>query len=166
MSRRSQRAGGRPQRRDRLIRELSHDPYKAKRKPVEPTVCPECDAVFRAGRWRWGPAPVDAQKSLCPACQRIGDRYPAGFVTIGGDFHHSHRAEILGLARNVEMRERTAHPLKRIINARNADGELVIATTDMHLARTIGDALHAAYGGQLDYDYTKEDNLLRVVWKR
>jgi hypothetical protein len=43
-------------RRDRLIREHVHDPYKTRLKLPEPTVCPQCGAVFNEGRWHWAPA--------------------------------------------------------------------------------------------------------------
>ena len=39
-------------RRDRLPLETVMDSYKARGKLSEPTVCPECGAVFRSGRWR------------------------------------------------------------------------------------------------------------------
>jgi hypothetical protein len=41
-----------------------------------------------------------------------------------------------------------------------------ITTTDIHLARGIGEALHHAYQGELEYHYHEKDNLLRVVWTR
>jgi hypothetical protein len=41
-----------------------------------------------------------------------------------------------------------------------------VTTTDIHLARGIGDALHSAYKGELEYHYNKEENLLRVEWRR
>ena len=44
-------------RRDRLLKELDHDPYHAKMKLEGPTVCTECGAVFQKGRWAWGDAP-------------------------------------------------------------------------------------------------------------
>jgi NMD protein affecting ribosome stability and mRNA decay len=153
-------------RRDRLIRDSRHDPYRAERKPQEPTVCPDCGVVFREGRWRWAAGPVDAPRVVCPACQRIRDDYPAGYVTVTGEFATSHREEIIALARNVETRERAEHPLKRIIDAREEDDDLVITTTDVHLARSIGDSLHAAYAGELESDYAKDENLVRLRWSR
>ena len=38
-------------RRDRLIHEHVHDPYKTRLQLPEPTVCPQCGAVFHEGRW-------------------------------------------------------------------------------------------------------------------
>jgi len=157
---------GRTRRRDRLIRDHEHDPYRARRKPAEPTVCPVCGAVFRDGRWRWGSAPADAHRDTCPACRRIRDAYPAGYVTLGGPFAAAHRGEILGLVRHVEEREKASHALQRII-ASEPDGEaLAVTTTDPHLARAIGNALYAAYGGELEVHYAPEQALARVRWSR
>jgi NMD protein affecting ribosome stability and mRNA decay len=153
-------------RRDRLIREPEHDPYKSRRKLPEPTACPECGAVFREGRWQWVEVPFGVPRTLCPACHRIKDGYPAGYVTLRGEFVKGHREEILGLARNVEAREKGQRPLNRIMDAREEEEELIITTTDMHLARAIGDSLQSAYEGELDYTYTKEGSVLRVLWSR
>lgn len=166
MSGRDNPAAQRPSRRDRLIRETRHDPYAAYEKPPEPTVCPECDAVFRQGRWRWAAGPFDAPRSLCPACRRIRDDYPAGYITVHGDFTAAHRDEILNLARNVAERERADHPLKRIMAMREQDDTLHMTTTDVHLARSIGEAMHAAYAGDLDYQYEKDETIIRVSWSR
>jgi NMD protein affecting ribosome stability and mRNA decay len=161
------KASGRQPRRDRLIQEARHDPYRDVRKPGEPTACPTCGAAFRKGRWRDTPAPADAQRRLCPACRRIADDYPAGYITLEGSFLEEHRDEILGIARNVESREKSEHALKRIIAIESgASGGLVITTTAPQLARAIGEAIHAAYAGDLSYAYEKNEDLLRVVWRR
>lgn len=155
-----------PERRDRLVREREHDRYRARRKPPEPTVCPECGAVFRGGRWCWANGPFDAPRSHCPACRRIRDGYPGGIVMIGGAYTEEHREELVGLARNVEARQKAEHPLERIMEVRPEGGGLRVTTTDPHLARAIGNALHAAHQGSLDYQYAEEDKLLRVQWSR
>lgn len=38
-------------RRDRLIRERIHDPYKARAKLPARAVCPQCGAAYEAGRY-------------------------------------------------------------------------------------------------------------------
>src|SRR5690242_16929691 len=58
------------------------DPYKAMKKPHEPTACPQCGVVYRAGHWQWIERPADAHEGLCPACHRIKDDFPAGQVTL------------------------------------------------------------------------------------
>ena len=153
-------------RRDRLIQELDHDPYHSKLKLTEPTTCPDCHAVFAHGRWSWLDAPADAQQQLCPACQRIKDKVPAAFLIMQGDFIDAHSEEIINLIYNYEKREMEEHPLKRIMGSEAQEGSLVFSLTDAHLARGIGEALHHAYAGDIDYQYTKGDIMLRVTWSR
>lgn len=142
-----------------------HDPYQERGKLSEPSVCGNCGAVYHQGRWQWMTPPVDALQTLCAACRRIQENLPAGYVSIEGPFAQSHRAELVNLARNLEQREKAEHPLKRIMSIEEEDGKLLIATTDIHLARNIGDALQNAYKGELDFHYNKEEYLLRVRWR-
>ena len=153
-------------RRDRLVEESRHDAYKAKHKLHEPTVCPQCGAVFHDGRWQWLSKPAQAHEEMCPACHRIHDDFPAGYVSVGGAFFQDHREELLHLASNEEARAKAEHPLKRIIKIEDQDDGIQITTTDIHLARGIGEALHHAYQGELEYHYNEQENLLRVVWAR
>lgn len=153
------------QRHDGIFQEHVHDAYKLKKKLPEPTVCPECGAVFHAGRWQWMKAPpAGAHQETCSACHRIHDHYPAGYVALQGAFFLAHRAEIMNLVHNEEKRERSEHPLKRIMAVEEKDGMTLVNTTDIHLARGIGEALHHAYQGELNYHYNPEENLLRVNW--
>lgn len=158
--------GFQPVRRDRLIQENRDDPYQARHKPTEPTVCPTCGAVFHEGRWQWLARPAQAHEELCPACRRTQEEMPAGYVSVTGDFFNAHRDELLQLVKNEEAREKGEHPLKRIMKIEDEDGGVQVTTTDIHLARRIGDALHGAYQGELEYHYNENEHLLRVVWTR
>ena len=151
-------------RHDGIFQERVHDAYKAKGKLVEPAVCSQCGAVFHQGRWQWQQAPANAHSVVCPACQRMHDDFPAGFLTLKGEFFRSHRDEIMHLVHNHEKHERTEHPLKRIMAVEDKDGSTLVSTTDIHLARGIGEALHHAYQGELQFHYNPEQNLLRVSW--
>jgi NMD protein affecting ribosome stability and mRNA decay len=162
----TQFTGFHPVRRDRMVQETRHDTYQLKHKLPEPTVCPQCGAVFHEGRWQWLPKPAGAHEEMCPACHRIHDEFPAGYVTVGGSFFKDHREELMHLARNEEARARAEHPLKRIMKIENLDDSIEITTTDIHLARGIGEALHHAYQGELEFRYNEQENLLRVVWER
>jgi hypothetical protein len=153
-------------RQDRRIRELIHDPYKSKRKLPEPTVCAECFAVYHDGRWQWRDRPAGAQQAVCPACDRARDEYPAGQVTVSGPFSTEHREEILNLVWNQEQKTKAERPLDRIMGIEESKDTVVIKTTDIHLPRAIGEALHRAYKGELDYRYTDEEYYLDVKWKR
>ena len=73
---------------------------------------------------------------------------------------------MLHLARNEETHAKAEHPLKRIMKIEDEDDGLLITTTDIHLARGIGEALHHAYQGELAYHYNEQENRLRVVWAR
>lgn len=151
-------------RHDNLFQERVHDAYKSRGKLHEPSVCSECGAVFHAGRWQWLQAPADAHQETCPACHRIRDHYPAGYLSLKGSFFSSHRDEIMQLLHHHEKHERAEHPLKRIIAIEEKPGETLVSTTDIHLARGMGEALHHAYQGELEYHYNPEENLLRVNW--
>jgi NMD protein affecting ribosome stability and mRNA decay len=157
-------SGFHPIRHDRLVQERVHDAYKTKGKLPEPTVCPDCGAVFHEGRWQWLAAPPGAHRHACPACLRQHDHYPAGYVTLDGEFFASHRAEVMNLVQNEAEHERAEHPLKRIMEIEEKDGMAEVTTTDIHLARQIGEALHHAYQGKLEFHYNPEQNLLRVGW--
>ncbi|HEX4984642.1 MAG TPA: BCAM0308 family protein [Burkholderiales bacterium] len=152
--------------RDRQIEEIVHDPYLARAKPPEPTACKSCGLVYQKGRWQRATAPAGAHEQVCPACHRIQDRNPAGYVTLQGSFGAAHAAEILALVRNEEAREASQHPLQRIMGVDAAADATVVTTTDVHLARRIGDALHAAFGGELDVKYSPDEYRVRVSWRR
>ena len=153
-------------RRDRQIHELVHDSYKSRAKPAEPTVCPDCGALFHQGRWQRLPAPAQAHRERCPACHRIHDKFPAGYLMLEGEFVHQHRDEVMHLLRNVETRENAEHPLQRIMDIASEKDGLTVTTTDPHLARALGEAVYHAYRGKLEFHYNPEENLLRVHWVR
>lgn len=162
-------AGFQPVRRDQLREEREHDSYKAQHKPAEPSACPDCGAIFHAGRWQWGAPNPNSAEVLCPACHRIRDNFPAGFLHVGGLFLATHRSEIVHLLRHHEEKARAEHPLARIMDIKDEEGEtdgLLVTTTDTHLVRDLGEALHHAYHGELEFHYNEAENLLRVHWRR
>ena len=63
-----------------------------------------------------------------------------------------------------QAKEKASHPLQRIMDIEKTAHGTMITTTDIHLARGIGDALHHAYRGELEFHYNPEQNLLRVTW--
>lgn len=160
------RNGFRMLRREQLLQEFVHDTYKLPRKLAEPARCPDCGAVYREGRWSWKDVAGPVRETSCPACQRMRDNFPAGFVSVSGEFFAQHRDEILALARNCEETEKRGHPLERIMKVSDDSGGVLITTTGVHLARRIGDALEDAYKGTLEFHYNREQHLLRVAWSR
>ena len=153
-------------RKDRLIKEKSHDTYREDGKWPEPTVCTRCGAVFASGRWTWQEAPPEANKVICPACRRISDRYPAGTVEIEGTFFEDHLDEILNLIRNVAEQEQRGRPLERIMAITEKEKPTLVTTTGIHLARRIGEALSRAYKGELSCQYLDGEQRIKVRWQR
>jgi NMD protein affecting ribosome stability and mRNA decay len=133
---------------------------------LEPTVCPECDAIFMEGRWRWGPVPVSANQAVCPACQRMEDNDPAGYVVLAGPFFHDHRDEIINMVHEQAERKRQENPLMRLMEEERNDIAMMITTTDIRLAHFLGAALHHHYQGDLEYHHNPAHDLLRVHWTR
>ncbi len=153
-------------RRDRQIEDYVHDPYRERYKPREPAVCPICDVVFEHGHWQWKPRPTDSEEHICPACHRIQDHMPAGYVTLTGPFFAAHREPILQLVRNEESRAKAEHPMERIMQVESQGEDTIVQTTDIHLAKRIGDALYHAYRGELDTRYSRDEFLVRIYWSR
>ena len=162
---RTQAAKPRAPRKDRVIvsQESVHDTYRIRGKLKEPTVCPDCSAVFHKGHWAWGKRPTDAHEHRCPACSRIRDQYPAGSLTISGPCLIAHRAELLGQARNQEAAQRVDHALARIMAVEDRLDQVTITTTDLHLPHRIGEALRRAHGGELKVN-TDAQSFVRVTW--
>lgn len=142
------------------------DPYKRVEKLHEPTVCPQCGAVYDRGRWHWAPRPVDAHEELCQACHRINDKYPAGVVTLTGSIVQQHTADIVGLAHHQEQAEKKEHPLNRIMSIEETANNVVINTTDIHLPMRIGKAIKGAFHGELADHFDEHGYFVRVNWHR
>lgn len=153
-------------RKDRLIKEKRHDAYQEKNKWSEPSQCTQCGALFVNGRWAWRQTPIKPYEVICPACRRIADRYPAGYVELKGPFFAEHLDEILNLIHNTEAQEKSEHPLERIMATTPEANLLLVTTTGLHLARRIGEALMRAYKGELTFKYAAGDEQVRVYWRR
>jgi ribosome recycling factor len=111
--------------------------------------------------------PAGAHQELCQACHRINDQYPAGILTLKGPIVREHRDEIVNLARNLEQAEKQEHPLNRIMAIdREEPDTLVITTTDIHLPRRIGTAVHHAFHGDLKLHFDEDGYSIRVDWIR
>ncbi len=150
-----------------ILAEDTGSPYYELRKYPEPTVCSECGLVYHKGRWTNGLAvPAGAKRELCPACKRVQDRNPGGVVYLNGSYLQTHRDEILNTAKNQEKLARESRPLQRIMWIKHGSDGLEIATTNVHLARRIGEAIHHAHKGNLDIKYSEGDRFARIYWHR
>lgn len=144
-----------------------NDPYKQPAKPHEPIYCTQCGAVYEKGRWQWLPRPEGASASLCQACHRVNDGFPAGILTLSGSIVGEKRDEIIRLARHQEQAEKADHPLNRIMAiADKAADQLEISTTDIHLPHRIANALRRAYKGEVTEHFDEGGYFVRVNWRQ
>ncbi|MBL8900486.1 MAG: ATPase [Planctomycetes bacterium] len=138
------------------------DPYVEQKKAPGIEVCQVCALLHHAGRWYEGTPPLeDVELTICPACRRVRDRAPAGTVRLRG-FSPGHFEEIRGIARNVESKERAEHPLERLMEMVETNGEMRVTTTGAHLARGIGEALRRRFRGEVSLRYLGEAGELQV----
>ena len=141
------------------------DPYQAQQKLHEGTVCLQRGAVYHEGRWQWVAGAQTALKQLCAAGRRINDKFPAGIVTLHGDFALEHKDEMIRLARHQEEFERKEHPLNRIVSIEEDAQAIVISTTDIHLPRRIGETITRAFHGETDAHFEEDGYFVRVDWR-
>jgi NMD protein affecting ribosome stability and mRNA decay len=153
-------------RKDRLIKEKRHDVYLKISKIPEPTKCGNCGALYINGHWTWNQVPEKVHISICPACQRIADNYPAGIIKISGHFFNEHREEIVNLIFNIEKQEKGERALERIISIQDKKDHTLVTTTGIHIARRIGEALSRSYKGEFSFQYAEGDKTIRVNWQR
>lgn len=153
-------------RKDRMIKEKLHNVYRERDKSLPPSRCPQCGVVYIEGRWLWDDSTEVSNEVICPACRRIKDRFPAGFVELKGEFFAEHRWEILNLVSNIEKREKEERPLERIIAVEDGADQTEVTTTGIHIARRIGESIANAYSGDLSFQYADGEKLIRVYWQR
>jgi YD repeat-containing protein len=78
-----------------------------------------------------------------------------------------HREEIERLLRRESERAAEVNPLGRVIRwKRDKSDKLTVTTTTEHLAQRLGHALQKAFDGKVKYDFSHENKLARVSWRR
>jgi hypothetical protein len=161
-----------------FTKRVDHDKgqHKTPRSPSEPALCEVCGAVYSERRWTSAGQPRKTGKhkhwrapkiTVCPACKTEREGVPGGFVYLEGAYLALHRDEVDRLLDNEAGRASSDNPLGRIMS-RDSDkeGRLVVATTTPHLAARLGQALDKAFGGDVRYDFSHENQLARVYWRR
>lgn len=164
----SSRTLGAPHRRPDGFEERDHDndAYRPDHRLAEQTTCPQCNASIHDGRWQWMEADAEAAKVVCPACRRIHDHFPAGYVSVEGDYFARHRVELLHLVQKCATRTTAEHPMRRLMKVQDTPEGVMLTTTDGLLAREIGGALHETFGGKANFSQTDSHEMVRVHWSR
>jgi NMD protein affecting ribosome stability and mRNA decay len=151
----------------------AHDPYQPRLAPGEVAACTECKALYQRRHWFFD---ADAymretmqpttRMVLCPACQKIRDRYAEGQVTLRtSSFLVAHKDEVLRLVHNEEERAKGINPLERIVELKESDNEIIVTTTNEKLAQRIGRALKQSFQGATTYHWS-DPKFLSVEWVR
>ncbi len=160
------RLRGSQKRNDRRIKEKRKDTYRLDNASPEPSLCKNCGAIYVNGHWTWKETNNHFYQTICPACKRMEDNYPAGYIEIKGEFYSRHNDEISNLIKNTEKLEKNERPLERIMSIRNERGRTIVTTTGIHIARRIGEALNRSYQGLFSFQYGDGDKSIRVQWQR
>lgn len=150
--------------------------HRTPRSPLEPAKCKICGALYTKRRWVSANTVQDVNEQLqlreyktviCPACEQMKNKTAAGFLYLEGAFLNDHREEIERLLKNEAERAAGDNPLARIMSLEtNEKGQLIIKTTTEHLAARLGKAVEKAFCGNVRYDFSHENKLSRVYWKR
>lgn len=148
--------------------------HRPPRAASEPSVCVACGAVYAKRRWVAASGDTAGaysdralRQTVCPACKQEASGEPRGFVFVDGAFSVAHGDEIEHLLRNEARRAAVENPLARIMEMRSgAKPRLTISTTTEHLAQRLGHALEKTFGGDVEYDFSHENKLARVSWRR
>ncbi|NIQ97316.1 MAG: hypothetical protein GWN87_26440 [Desulfuromonadales bacterium] len=151
----------------------SKDPYIPEEGRKEETICTDCKAIYRDKHWFLdnelfekldGDGSVN--RTTCPACRKIADRYPEGIVTLRGGYLWDHETEIRNIISNEEEKAMAKNPLERIMTMEREGDAMIIETTEQKLAEHLGRALNKAHQGELDISWAKDHAVCRVTWER
>jgi NMD protein affecting ribosome stability and mRNA decay len=158
-----------------FTRRVDHEAGKHRppRAATEPRQCSECGAIYHKRRWvaadlTSAPALEGLQPLLvvCPACKQKRAGVWNGHLEVSGDFLPGHWQDIEHLLRNEADRAAEDNPLARIIDWKKRGSRLKVTTTTEHLAQRLGHALDKAFDGQVRYDFSHENKVARVTWRR
>lgn len=147
------------------------DPYLSKAAPEDMSSCARCGAVYQNKRWtqKDDAAPLGVPVKalvLCPGCQKVKDKFAQGFVTLKGAFVEEHKDEILNLIKNKETLASHINPLEQIIDIKESGGRIEVTTTTEKLAQRIGRVVAKAFSGDIEYKWSEDTKLARVIWTR
>jgi len=156
-----------PPEENRLRAIRSPDVYLPKRGLPENALCKGCGLFYHNKRWQL--EAIHAKPScevLCPACQRMEDHNPAGVVTLSGPYLASHKTEILNTIRHEEAKSREKNPIGRIMEIKEEGGQITVTTTEDKLAQKLGREVYKSQRGELHYQWSHDQNMVRVDWMR
>ena len=148
----------------RSVRSL--DAYLPKRGLPEGAICRGCGLSYRNKRWQSERLEETSCEVLCPACQRMEDNNPGGVVTLSGPYLASHKEEILNAIKQEEAKSREKNPIGRIMEIKDEEGTITVTTTEDKLAQRLGREVYKSQKGELHYQWSHDQHMVRVEWMR
>lgn len=149
------------------------DPYLSKVRPSDMAICKKCSAIYHNKRWSLSKrtalkaAEKKRQAVLCPACQKKRDGFAEGFVTLKGEFVKKNRDELISMIKNRETRAIYYNPLSRIMDISvKRSGTIEVTTTTDKFAQRLGQLIQKAYNGKVEYKWSADTKITRVIWTR
>lgn len=149
----------------RSVRSL--DVYLPKRGLPEGASCKGCGISYHNKRWQVEHTQGGSScQVLCPACQRMEDHNPGGVVTLSGPYLATHKDEILNTIKQQEAKSREKNPIGRIMEIREEGGSITVTTTEDKLAQKLGREVYKSQKGELHYQWSHDQHMVRVQWMR
>jgi len=149
----------------KIIQGENQENHSFPHEPQGSAACSECGILFVA-KGGVQNSLQDAQEGVvCPACTRIANRYPAGYVEAKGAFLKKLLDEVLQLIRETAVQASKKYPMERIMEVVHDDEGIIITTTGIIIARKIGEALSRAYKGNLRMQSADDEEFIRVFWE-
>lgn len=135
--------------------------------------CPVCGAQARRKRWtRIGRMPgrhraPDApllEWTLCAGCDRVRQGRIDGVLTLTG-LAEAYREELGHLVRNIAVEAWHNDPVHRILGFHTEEDAIILETTSLWLAETLGKAIRRRFGGDLDIRWAPGSDFARLYWQ-
>lgn len=147
----------------RSVTPADHSAKQVAKKAADSLVCEDCGVVQHGGRWHWGaPAIGFVRGGVCPACKCIRERRPMGTLRIPMPLVDSTN-EVMEFVRSAGSAEQAEHPLERLMDVVERDGELWITTTGAHLVRRLVTQLRHRFRSKPKIHYD-EDGAANATW--
>lgn len=153
--------------------ERSTNVYLPKKGMKEEAICSGCNLIYQNKRWyldtaeaRKLQADSRVRRGTCPACRRMEDSLPAGIATFSGDYLRQHKTEILDIIKNAETKSKAKNPLGRVMEISQEGNMITVSTTEDKLAQKLGREVYKAHKGELHYQWSHDQDLVRVKWER
>jgi hypothetical protein len=94
------------------------------------------------------------------------DHNPGGVVTLSGPYLATHKDEILNSIKQQEAKSREKNPIGRIMEIREEGGSITVTTTEDKLAQKLGREVYKSQKGELHYQWSHDQHMVRVQWMR